>query len=32
MKFNFFDIWEFEIDWKAVVGISIAIAVFIICN
>ena len=25
MKFNFFDIFEFEIDWKAVLAISIAI-------
>lgn len=24
MKFNFFDIFEFEIDWRAVAFISIA--------
>lgn len=30
MRFNLFDFWEFEIDWKAVAAISIAIVVFII--
>lgn len=25
MKFNLFDFLEFEIDWKAVIGIGIAI-------
>lgn len=27
MKFNLFDLWEIEIDWKAVVTISVAIAI-----
>lgn len=30
MRFNLFDFWEIEIDWKAVAAISIAIAVFMI--
>lgn len=30
MKFNFADFIEFEIDWKAVIGISIAISAFFI--
>lgn len=25
MKFNLFDIYEFEIDWKAIIGIGIII-------
>lgn len=30
MRFNFADLIEFEIDWKSVVGISIAISIFFI--
>lgn len=25
MKFNLFDFWEFEIDWKAVIGIGLLV-------
>lgn len=25
MKFNIFDLWEFEIDWKALAAIAICI-------
>jgi hypothetical protein len=32
MKFYFFDMLAFEVDWKAVAAISIAIAVSIILN
>lgn len=27
MKLNLFDVWEIEIDWKAVADIALAIAV-----
>lgn len=30
MKFNFFDILEFEIDWKAVMAIAITILAYAI--
>lgn len=26
MKWNIFDIWEIEIDWKAVAAIALAVA------
>lgn len=30
MRINFFDIWEFEIDWKAVLAIAIAFLAYAI--
>lgn len=27
MRFNLFDLWEIEIDWKAVIAISVAIVI-----
>lgn len=32
MKLNFFDLWEIEIDWKAVAAISIAVALVMILS
>lgn len=30
MKINFFDMLEFEIDWKAVATISVSVAIVIV--
>lgn len=30
MKFQFLDMFAFEIDWKSVIGISIAVSTFFI--
>lgn len=30
MKINFFDMLEFEIDWKAVTAISVSVAIVIV--
>lgn len=32
MKLNFFDIWEFEIDWRAVAAIAVCFTVYLIVN
>lgn len=30
MKINFFDMLEFEVDWKAVTAISVSVAIVIV--
>lgn len=32
MKLNLFNIWEIEIDWKAVAVIALSVAIVAICK
>ena len=32
MKFNLFDFWEFEIDWKAMIGIGLLVVGYALLN